>query len=288
MLVSIRHSVFQSTNALLLETFRLEIDVLAMRFRSRCIIITYACHFGPTRFPFSCDKQLSFILSVTITITVSQCTQRRSRDTWVRIFSTVEGSATEETTEAAPAKEPLPPPTEDELKSETGADFMPLANALMAGEFKEADQLTRDLLIFIAGPGARSRKYVYFTEVVNIPSTDLRNMERLWLKYSEGKFGYTVQKRIFDVTAKGDFETFCDKIDWNLMDNSDLKNPLKRKRRWFGNDEFIYELDAAPKGHLPLTSALRGTMLLKELMKHPVWSEEEFKNSGKGKYDKKK
>ena len=70
------------------------------------------------------------------------------------------------------------------------------------------------------------------------------------------------------------------------MDNSDLKNPLKRKRRWFGADEFIYELDAAPKGHLPLTSALRGTMLLKELLKHPVWGEEEFKDSGKGKFDK--
>ena len=79
-----------------------------------------------------------------------------------------------------------------------------------------------------------------------------------------------------------------DKIDWNLIDTSDLKNPLKRKRRWFGDDEFIYDLEAAPKGHLPLTSALRGTMLLKEILKHPVWEEEEFQNSGKGKYDKKK
>ena len=206
----------------------------------------------------------------------------------MRALATAEEAATEEKEEeeAAPAPAPLPPPTAEELKSETGADYMPLATALMAGEFKEADQLTRDLLIFIAGPGARSRKYVYFTEVVNIPSCDLRSIERLWLKYSGGKFGYSVQKRVFDVASKGDFETFCDKIDWNLMDNSDLKNPLKRKRRWFGADEFIYELDAAPKGHLPLTSALRGTMLLKELLKHPVWGEEEFKDSGKGKFDK--
>lgn len=51
----------------------------------------------------------------------------------------------------APA--PLDPPNASELKSETGADFLPLANALYAGNFKEADQLTRDMLIFIAGPG---------------------------------------------------------------------------------------------------------------------------------------
>lgn len=55
------------------------------------------------------------------------------------------------------AAEPLvvssEPPTAAELKSVTGADFMPLATALLAGDFKEADQLTRDLLIFIAGPG---------------------------------------------------------------------------------------------------------------------------------------
>ena len=45
-------------------------------------------------------------------------------------------------------------------------------------------------------PQARARKFVYFTEVKNIPSMDLRNMERLWLKYSDGKFGYSVQRKV--------------------------------------------------------------------------------------------
>lgn len=41
-------------------------------------------------------------------------------------------------------------------------------------------------------------------------------MERLWLKYSDGKFGYSVQRKIWRTTAiKGDFEKFCRKIDWN-------------------------------------------------------------------------
>lgn len=51
-------------------------------------------------------------------------------------------------------------------------------------------------------------------------------------------------------------------------------NQVERKLRWFGANEFIYDVDRAPKGHLPLTSALRGTTLLKELMTHPVWETE--------------
>ena len=35
--------------------------------------------------------------------------------------------------------------------------------------------------------------------------------------------------------------------------------------------QFIYDLKKAPKGHLPLTSALRGTYLLKNLLAHPAY-----------------
>jgi hypothetical protein len=72
--------------------------------------------------------------------------------------------------------------------------------------------------------------------------------------------------------AKGDFETFCTKIGWTTMDGD-----VERKRRWFGNSEFIYNLKKAPKGHLPLTSALRGTSLLKKLLEHPVWENDDWK-----------
>ena len=74
-------------------------------------------------------------------------------------------------TSSAPAE--LDPPTSAELKSETGADFLPLANALMAGEWKEADALTRDLLIFIAGPAVsedRGPLPTGFTHTPEIPT----------------------------------------------------------------------------------------------------------------------
>jgi hypothetical protein len=49
-------------------------------------------------------------------------------------------------------------------------------------------------LIELSGAKAKGRNFVYFTEVKNIPATDLATMERLWNKFSKGKFGYSVQK----------------------------------------------------------------------------------------------
>ena len=52
-----------------------------------------------------------------------------------------------------------------------------------------------------------------------------------------------------------------------LSDDSAARRRLHRRTQ----SEFIYDL-TAPKGHLPLTNAIRGTTLFKYLMKHPVWA----------------
>jgi len=156
------------------------------------------------------------------------------------------------------------------LPSDVGMDYVPLATMLATGQLAEADQFTRDALIVLAGSKAKGRDFVYFTEVKNIPSTDLATMERLWTKFSGGKFGYSVQKRKYK-QSKENFETFCTKIGWTTKDGD-----VERKKRWFGASEFIYDVKKAPEGHLPLTSALRGTSLIKELLNHPVWDNDDW------------
>lgn len=77
----------------------------------------------------------------------------------------------------------------------------------------------------------------------------MATIEKLWLKYSKGKFGYTVQRQIWNqVTVQQDFERFCRKIGWNIVENG-----IERKLKWFGKSEFCYDLEKAPVGHLPLT-----------------------------------
>lgn len=158
------------------------------------------------------------------------------------------------------------------LPSAMGIDYIPLATLLATGDFLGADDFTRNNLIKLAGPGAVKRQFVYFTEVKKIPSVDLATMERLWLQYSEGNFGYSVQKRIWDI-ENGDFDNFIRRIGWTTIENGS-----ERKLKWFGANEFIYDYNTAPKGHLPLTSALRGTQLITKLMDHPVWTEYDWKN----------
>jgi hypothetical protein len=46
---------------------------------------------------------------------------------------------------------------------------------------------------------------------------------------------------------------------------------MERKLKWFGKSEFIYDLEKAPVGHLPLTNTLRGTTLLKAMVSLPLW-----------------
>ena len=55
-------------------------------------------------------------------------------------------------------------------------------------------QFTHDALITISGAKEKGRNFVYFTDVKNMPSTDLATIERLWNQFSGGKFGYSMQK----------------------------------------------------------------------------------------------
>ena len=72
--------------------------------------------------------------------------------------------------------------------------------------------------------------------------------------------------------SKGNFEVFCKKIGWTTTDGD-----VERKKRWFGASEFTYDVKKAPESHLPLTSALRGTSLIKNLLTHPVWENDDWK-----------
>ena len=177
------------------------------------------------------------------------------------LASAVEAEAEDSAEEEVVAMEPTDP---EKLLSEVDFDYVPLATMLMTRDYKGADQFTREALITLAGEGSQQRGFVYYTEVPQIPATDLATIELLWNKYSDGRFGYSVQRKQWKL-AKGDFEAFCRRIGWTKT-----VDDVERKRRWFGESEFVYD-DSAPKGHLPLTNAIRGTTLIKAMLNHDVW-----------------
>ena len=128
---------------------------------------------------------------------------------------TVASETSEEEKEEEPAKEAEEPPKKVEepkfspveplyevaLESEMGVDYSKLEDLLKKGDWQAADDETREKLCVIAGEGAAERKWVYFTEVASIPVKDLQTMDKLWVSYSGGRFGYSVQKRLWKVSC---------------------------------------------------------------------------------------
>mmetsp|Transcript_88233 Transcript_88233/g.234291 ORF Transcript_88233/g.234291 Transcript_88233/m.234291 type:complete len:311 (-) Transcript_88233:292-1224(-) len=145
------------------------------------------------------------------------------------------------------------------LASSAGICYSALRGALASGDFKAADAETRRLLIEIAGEAARKRGWIYFSEVKGMPEQDMSTIEGLWQHYSQGKFGFVAQRKIWR-QCRAEFAPFAEQVSW-FTDK--WKN-----RNW--PDEFIYDL-SAPVGHLPLTNCIRGSQVLEELLDHPAF-----------------
>ncbi len=143
---------------------------------------------------------------------------------------------------------PLPTPSgkpggvRNELgrSSDVGVDYSKLENLLKAKEWREADEETARLMLKVAGREKQGSLDVQ--DIGNFPCTDLRTIDQLWVKYSDGHFGFSVQKRIWlECGGKVDYETECklgDRVGW------------RKNGSWVTYDERDFSLNA-PRGHLP-------------------------------------
>jgi hypothetical protein len=144
------------------------------------------------------------------------------------------------------------------LASERNINYQPLEQLLLAQDWEAADSLTRVKMCELAGETAIQRKWVYFTEVQQFPMTDLQTLDQLWWLFSEGKFGFAIQRKIWLSVGK-DFEKLWSKIGW--------KNGNEWTRYPNG---FTWNLNA-PVGHLPLSNQIRGVRVIASIFAHPAW-----------------
>jgi len=141
--------------------------------------------------------------------------------------------------------------------SAAGLDYAPLQDRLLHQDFEAADRLTSEHLRQLAGEPARRRGYVYFSEVPRFPDADLESLDRLWLVYSQGRFGFSVQLRLLR-SLGGRWELLWPRLGW------------KQGGVWTRYPRsFTWSLEA-PEGHLPLVNQLRGVRLMDALLSHPA------------------
>ncbi|MBW4627875.1 MAG: GUN4 domain-containing protein [Brasilonema octagenarum HA4186-MV1] len=136
-----------------------------------------------------------------------------------------------------------PPKSDDEIKLITAKmNYTQLRDLLAAGNWKQADEETARVMLAVAG--REKQGWLDVKHIDNFPCLDLRTIDQLWVKYSNGRFGFSVQKRIYQSlggTKQHDekiWKAFSDRVGW-------------RKRGWWVYyNEITFDLKA-PQGHLP-------------------------------------
>nr|ADN15869.1 GUN4 domain protein [Gloeothece verrucosa PCC 7822] len=126
-----------------------------------------------------------------------------------------------------------------------GINYTNLKELLAAHQWQAADLETSKLMLQIMGK--KSWYEVYPADVDRFSYNDLITLDQLWVKYSGGRFGFSVQKGIWlsvGGSLYADYDTekkFATLVGW------------KNKTRWLDYQQFTFSLNA-PKGHLPLGS----------------------------------
>lgn len=91
----------------------------------------------------------------------------------------------------------------------------------------------------------QSKGYLDVEDIENFPCIDLRTIDQLWVKCSDGKFGFSVQKKIYQGlggTKEYDREVwkkFGDKVGWRKGD------------KWLSYNELTFS-STHYTGHLPV------------------------------------
>jgi len=98
-------------------------------------------------------------------------------------------------------------------------DYTNLTNLLKMRKWKEADRETGTLMIKIT---CREQKQKLNSEdIKNFPCQDLRTIDKLWVNHSNGRFGFSVQKLIWE-NVNCDWKKCGDRFGWRI--NNDWKN----------------------------------------------------------------
>ena len=137
------------------------------------------------------------------------------------------------------------------LISERGVNYTKLRDFLSNKKWKEADRETWTVMCqsLSLEPGT----LLEISQINQLPCEDLQIVDRLWVQHSQGRFGFSVQKQIYE-SVKGDYIRFCDRVNWPTYNSVNTLNKIKFSqqsppghlpfRSWVGEIQWVRHLDA--------------------------------------------
>ncbi|PZD70658.1 Ycf53-like protein [Acaryochloris thomasi RCC1774] len=129
-------------------------------------------------------------------------------------------------------------------------EYQQLEKHLASGNWRQADQLTKQLFYKVgprrSGGFLSPNGYLSRVKFESFPCKDLNRIEQMWATHSQGRFGFTVQKRLYVETGNtidGTFDyksyrTFRERVGWMKDGKILLYHQLSFE-------------DSSPVGHLP-------------------------------------
>ncbi|MFQ4136410.1 GUN4 domain-containing protein [Nodosilinea sp. PGN35] len=137
-----------------------------------------------------------------------------------------------------------PPEPKDDLSSEKGIDYRKLRDLLKAGKWREADRETYEVMM--RAVGKKSGTWFTQKELFELPCVDLLTIDRLWVKYSNNKFGFSIQKNIWQQCGRPQssgqsWNLFCVQVGWQDAN----------KVHYLEHQETRASFDKAPLGEFP-------------------------------------
>ncbi len=120
--------------------------------------------------------------------------------------------------------------------------YQQLEGLLKTEQWRKADEETYRLMITTVGK--EEGQYFDRADLENFPCEDLRTIDQLWVKYSNGKWGFSVQKQIWQdcgspMNPNNDWDKFGDRVGW-----------LKRGK-WLNYRDLTFDLQKSLKGEFP-------------------------------------
>lgn len=132
--------------------------------------------------------------------------------------------------------------TASHIEIEQFVTYEQLATFLSAQNWREADKATSKLLLEISG--RQKEGWLTIAAINKLNPHTLQLIDKIWHQHSQGRFGFSVQKQIWE-TIEGSQNAnyhvwcdYCDRLGWRVNDN------------WCFYSSLTFDI-TAPKGHFP-------------------------------------
>lgn len=133
----------------------------------------------------------------------------------------------------------------DKNKISQPVDYSKIEELLKIRRWKAADEETRNLIVKVAN--REKEGWLDITAVSDFPCDVLREIDRLWVNYSEGRFGFSIQNKIYQECG-GKLDSIYDEKAWSCFTQ---RVGWQVKNQPIEYEEVIFKI-SAPLGHLPL------------------------------------